>query len=478
MTKPMKRRWGRASLGGLALGGMLAGGLGLQNAGGSSHREAPLITEDPVVDATDTYAFVSPDDPDSVTLIANFIPLETPAGGPNFHRFGDDALYEINVDINADAIDDLRYQFRFSTKTMNPDTFLYNTGQVTSLDDPDLNVRQTYTVTELFADQSRTLAEGLMVPPANIGPRSTPDYEANLGSAGVHSIPTDFGDISVFAGPRKDPFFVDLGAVFDLAGLRPLNPAHLIPLEAADGVDTLAEYNTHSIAMKLPIAMIDSLKASYGVSDTNIGVYSSSYRRANRVFVNDGANPEHFGPWIEVSRLGMPLVNEVVVPLGSKDAFNTSFPINDSQFLPKVLDPEVANLIPVLYPGVEVPPAPRWDIAAIFLTGVEGLNMTPGGTPSEMIRLNYAVKPTVSDPNAQSRLGLLGGETDGFPNGRRLVDDVVDIELRALAGGTPFTPEFNIAPNNALTDGVDASNVPFLTTFPYVAPPLQGYETP
>jgi hypothetical protein len=476
MIRKIRRGWGRAALGGLALGGMLAAGLSLQTAGSSSHREAPLITEDPVVDNTDTYAFVSPDDPDSVTLVANWIPLEVPAGGPNFHRFGDDALYEINVDINGDAVDDLRYQWRFATKIMNPDTFLYNTGPVTSLDDGDLNVVQTYTVTELFADQSRVVAEGLAVPPANIGPRSTPDYETNLGSAGVATIPGEYGDIELFAGPRKDPFFVDLGSVFDLAGLRPLNEAHAIPLGAEEGRDSLAGYNVHTIAIKLPIAYIDHLKDLYAVSDSVIGVYSSTYRQSTRVLGSDGS-AYHDGGWVEVSRLGMPLVNEVVVPLGSKDAFNASYPINDAQFAPKVLDPEVAQLIPVLYPGVQVPPAPRNDIATIFLTGIPGLNQPDAVTPSEMIRLNYDIKPTTSDPNAQNRLGLLGGENDGFPNGRRLVDDVVDIELRALAGGTPFTPEFNIAPNNALTDGVDATNVPFLGQFPYVAPPLQGYES-
>ncbi|MEZ5235638.1 MAG: DUF4331 family protein [Acidimicrobiales bacterium] len=173
----------------------------------------------------------------------------------------------------------------------------------------------------------------------------------------------------------------------------------------------------------------------------------------------------------------MPLVNEVVVPLGSKDAFNASYPINDAQFAAKVLDPEVAQLIPVLYPGVTVPPAPRDDIATIFLTGIPGLNQPDQVTPSEMIRLNYAIAPSSSDPNAVNRLGLLGGEQDGFPNGRRLADDVVDIELQALAGATPFTPEFNIAPNNLLGDGVDASNVALLDRFPYVAPPLQGYES-
>jgi hypothetical protein len=173
----------------------------------------------------------------------------------------------------------------------------------------------------------------------------------------------------------------------------------------------------------------------------------------------------------------MPLVNEVVVPLGAKDLFNASEPDDDAQFAAGVADPEVARLIPVLYPGVTVPAAPRNDIATIFLTGIPDLNQPKNVQASEMIRVNYDIKPTQSDPNKQNRLGLLGGETDGFPNGRRLVDDVVDIELRALAGATPFTPDFNKAPNNQLGDGVDKSDIPFLTTFPYVASPIQGYES-
>jgi hypothetical protein len=449
----------------------------LQTTSASSHREAPLITEDPVADNTDTYAFVSPDAPDSVTVIGDWIPLEEPAGGPNFHRFGDDVLYDLNLDLDGDAKDDLVYEFRFKTQTMNPDTFLYNTGPVTSLDDPDLNVRQTYSVTQVFGGETTVLGEDLVVPPANIGPRSTPDYEANLGSQGVYSLPTADGDVKVFAGPRNDPFFVDLGSVFDLAGLRPLNEAHLIPLPNAPGVDNVAHYNTHAIAVQIPIALFDDFKSHFGIADTVVGVYSTTSRRATRVFGLDGSDPAHLGRWVQVSRLGMPLVNEVVVPLGMKDKFNASEPEDDARFGSFVLDPEPARLIPVLYPGVTVPPAPRNDIAAIFLTGIPGLNQPDNVQASELIRLNYALKPTSSDPNAQNRLGLLGGDNDGFPNGRRLADDVVDIELQALAGATPFTPDFNKAPNNLLGDGVDRDDTPYQGTFPYEAPPIQGYES-
>lgn len=480
-SRPRVRRRAVATAGVVTVGALLATGFGLQSAGGSSHREAPLITEDQVADNTDTYAFVSPDRPDSITVVANWIPFEEPAGGPNFYRFGDDVLYELNLDLDGDAHDDLVYQFRFKTTIANPDTFLYNTGPVTSLDDPDLNVRQTYTVTQVIDGNAAVLGSNLPVPPANIGPRSTPDYETSLGAAGVQTIGTDFGDIKVFAGPRKDPFFVDLGSIFDLGGLRPFNEAHLLKLPTEAGVDNVAKYNVHTISVQLPIALVDVYKqhARPGakVEDTVVGVYSTTYRRSVRVFGRDGSDLAHRGHWVQVSRLGMPLVNEVVVPLGSKDLFNASSPADDAQFAPAVLDPELARLIPVLYPGVNVPAAPRNDIASIFLTGIPGLNQPAKVTPSEMIRLNYAIKPTTVDPNQQNRLGLLGGENDGFPNGRRLVDDVVDIELRALAGATPFTPAFDVAPNNLLGDGVDRSSVPFMSTFPYVATPLQGYAS-
>ena len=444
--------------------GLTAAISGLTLADASSHREAPLITEDPVADNTDVYAFVAPDAPDAVTLVANWIPLEAPYGGPNFHKFGDDVLYTLRVDNNGDAVADVSYEFRFTTQVVNPNTFLYNTNQVTSLDDPDLNIRQTYSVTERRGRKATLIASGIPVAPANIGPRSTPNYEA-LADAAVRTLP---GGIKVFAGPRDDPFFVDLGSVFDLAGLRPLNNAHAIPLPPAAGVDGLKGFNTHTVVLQVP-------KAQLVQNDPVIGVWSATYRQQIRVMFKDGRKPLHNGLWTQVSRLGMPLVNEVVVPLARKDRFNASEPVDDFQFAAEVSDPELARLIPVLYPGVQVPPAPRNDdIVPIFLTGIPGINQPQNVRGSEMIRLNTSIAPTAF--GAQDRLGLLSGQMDGFPNGRRLVDDVADIELRALAGGTPFTPAFNVAPNNALTDGVDGNDVPFLTHFPYVALPHQGYE--
>jgi hypothetical protein len=453
--------------------GLLASLTALSPTRASSHREAPLISEDPVADNTDTYVWRSPDRPDTVTLVGNWIPLEEPAGGPNFNKFGDDVKYTLNVDNDGDAVDDIVYEFRFRTSVQNSNTFLYNTGPITSLDDPDFNIRQSYSVAKVENGRRTMVASGLATPPVNIGPRSTPNYEA-LAAAAVANLN---GGGKVFAGQRDDPFFVDLGSAFDLLGLRPLNQAHLIKRPTEKGVDGVGGFNTHSIVLQVPITELTrDHKPLSGPSDPDavIGVYAASERRQVRVLSSKGNQPSQFGKWVRVSRLGMPLVNEVVIPLGKKDRFNASDPADDAQFGKFVLDPEPARLIPVLYPGVKVPAAPRNDIATIFLTGIPGLNQPAKVTASEMIRLNMGIAPT---PFAQQNpLGLLAGQMDGFPNGRRLVDDTPDIELRALAGGTPFTPDFNKAPNNILTDGVQQNDKPFLSSFPYLATPHQGYD--
>jgi Domain of unknown function (DUF4331) len=453
--------------------GLLASLATLSPTRASSHREAPLISEDPLADNTDTYAFVSPDRPDTVTLVGNWIPLEEPAGGPNFNKFGDDVKYTLNIDNNGDAVDDIVYEFRFRTSVQNRNTFLYNTGPITSLNDPDFNIRQSYSIAKVENGHRHMVASGLATPPVNIGPRSTPNYEA-LAAAAVANLT---GGGKVFAGQRDDPFYVDLGSVFDLLGLRPFNQAHLIKQPTAKGVDGVGGFNTHSIVLQVPISeLTHDHKPLSGPKDPNavIGVYAASERRQVKVLSSKGDQPRTFGRWVRVSRLGMPLVNEVVIPLGKKDRFNASDPADDAQFGKFVLDPEPARLIPVLYPGVKVPAAPRNDIAAIFLTGIPGLNQPANVKPSEMIRLNMGIPPT---PLAkQDPLGLLAGQLDGFPNGRRLVDDVTDIELRALAGGTPFTPDFNKAPNNLLSDGVQANDKPFSASFPYLATPHQGYD--
>jgi hypothetical protein len=437
-----------------------------------------------LADTTDVYAFVSPDRPDTVTFIANWIPLEEPAGGPNFNKFGDDVRYRINIDNNGDASDDIIYEWRFTTRVLNSNTFLYNTGQITSLDDPDFNIRQSYSVAKIKGSNRQVLAEGLATPPVNIGPRSTPNYRA-LAQQAVYDLP---GGYKSFVGQRDDPFFVDLGSIFDLAGLRPLNPAHAIkpPNNSNRGVDGVGGYNTHTIALQVPITELTSDgQPARGLTDANpnsvIGVWSETERLASRTLSESEPFVRQSGDWINVSRLGHPLVNEVVIPLGMKDKFNASVPPNDAQFASFVLNPELAGLIPALYPGVTVPPNPRNDLVSVFLTGIPGLNQPPNVKPAELLRLNMAIPPVPlqrgDDPFArENHLGAVGGDFAGFPNGRRLADDVTDIELRAVAGGYLLTPDFNRSPNNILGDGVNENDRDFLDRFPYVGTPHQGYD--
>jgi hypothetical protein len=436
-----------------------------------------VISEDPVADNVDTYAFVSPDRPDTVTLIANYIPLEEPAGGPNFSKFGDDVLYALHVDNDGDADEDVTYEFRFKSEVRNGNTFLYNTGPITSLDDEDWNVRQTYTVTRVAGrGRGEVLGENLPTPPVNVGPRSTPDYPA-LASAAVSSLS---GGIKVFAGQRDDPFFVDLGSVFDLAGLRPFNSLHVLPLPEMPGVDGVGGFNTHTIAIQVPISQLTVF------GRPTIGVYASASRQSVTILERDGTRRTN-GRWQQVSRLANPLVNEVVIPLGEKDRWNVEDPKGDSQFVGRYTDPEVTRLENALYPVLDdAPETGRGDLVAVLLTGVPGLNFT-GTTQADLIRLNTSIAPS-GPVGTGNRLGALGGDLAGFPNGRRLEDDTPDIELRAFACGYgpvvgPIVESFgfcggnaNRSPNNLLGDGVDANETMFLTTFPYVATPHQGYE--
>ena len=347
-----------------------------------------------------------------------------------------------------------------------------STFPVESATDPDLNVFQTYTVTRIKNGRSTVLGRNLPVAPANVGPRSNPDYDPVTQTA-IQDIGRDH---KVFAGPRDDPFFVDLGSIFDLGGLRPFNAAHVIPLEAEDGVDGVAGYNTHSIVVQVPkdeLTRDGRMPGGPDDPDAVIGVWTTSERRSTRVLRPDGTMSSR-GPWVQVSRLGLPLVNEVMIPLRDKNRWNGSKPSNDGRFLEYVTDPELARLIPVLYPGVETPPAPRDDLVTVALTGIPDLNQPEDVVPSEQLRLNMAIPPT--PPAQQDRLGLLAGQLDGFPNGRRLGDDVTDILIRALAGGYVFTPDFDVAPNNQLGDGVDSNDLEFEEQFPYLATPHQGYQ--
>src|SRR5215470_17293078 len=459
----------------------------------SSHREAPEITKDPVADSTDVYAFVSPDRPDTVTLIANYIPLEGPAGGPNFYAFGDEVLYEIHVDNDADARADITYQFRFQTELANPDTFLYNTGPILSLDSPNWNSRQFCTVTRVTHGQARVLASGLACPPCNIGPLSTPHY-ANLAQGAVHDIP---GGIKVFAGQRAEGFYVDLGAVFDLGDLRPFEQLHAqygmnVFSSAAPGVNATAQLNVHSIAIQVPISQLLS-GGKHGPADQGsvIGVWTSASRQRVTLWDADRSRNVFSGPFHQVSRLANPLFNEVLIPLGLKDLWNTLPPSDDKRFADRVAHPELAALLPALYPGVFPNLAKlvkagtaRADLEAILLTGVPsgivtGFQNFTGPVQADMLRLNTAIPPSTNP----SQLGVLGGDLAGFPNGRRVFDDVVSIELRAIAGVTvplvdkTFTPD---AAASKVSDGLTASSVPsgYLPWFPYLGDPYSGFSTP
>lgn len=423
----------------------------------SSHREAPLLAQDPMADNTDVYAFVSPDLSDTVTLIANFIPFQKPDGGPNFYSFDPNVVYEIHIDNNGDAIEDITYQWRFTTEVRNPTTFLYNTGTVTSLDDPDLNIRQFYRLTRIDGPR-RTgtvteLSGRLPVPPPNIGPRSTPNYGALSG--GVQGLP---GNVHVFAGQRDEGFYVDLG-IFDLLGVG----AGLVE-------DSTAGFNVSTLAIRVPKSALARGGATpANASDPNaiIGVWSTASRFATRT-LSAGAQ-QHSGALVQVSRLGNPLVNEAVIDLARKDAFNGIEPTSDAVALDRVTDPEVPKLLKLIF-NVDSPAAPRNDLVTIFLTGIPGLNQPANVRGAEMLRLNMAIPPSAS-PN---RMGVLGGDVAGFPNGRRPGDDVLDIVLQAAAGATPLTPAFSRFPNNTLGDAVDRNDVPYLTSFPYLGIPHAG----
>jgi hypothetical protein len=451
----------------------------------SSHREAPGISKDPVADNTDTYAFVSPDAPDTVTIISNYVPLEAPFGGPNFFEFGDAVLYEIHIDNDADGVPEITYEFEFETRVANPNTFLYNTGQILSIDSANWNRKQFYSVTRVVNGERERLASGLACPPCNIGPASTPHYAA-LGDAAVHHLRT--GE-RVFAGQRLEGFYVDLGSIFDLGDLRPFQNLHIIPMPAAPGVDASHDFNVHSIALRVPKTMLtkDGSNPTDPASATAvIGVWAAASRRKAKVRDGDGDGQEHeSGPWVQVSRLGNPLINEVVIPMGKKDYWNSQRAQDDSQFAQYVAHPELARLLPVLYPGVFPNlaglTASRADLLAILMTGIPsgiipGFQNYTGATQADQLRLNMAIPPA-SNPNA---LGILGGDLAGFPNGRRVFDDVTSIELRAIAGATYPLVQPSYTPDGAaslLTDGLTTTSTRYQSRFPYLGVPAGGYQT-
>jgi hypothetical protein len=443
------------------LAALAAGALAVVSGSGSSHREAPMTSIDPTGDDTDVYAFTAPDAPGALTVVSNWIPFEDPAGGPNFYRFDDRAKYYVNVDNTGDGKPDVRYRFKFKTTVRNPDSFLYALPGVSSISDSKLNVVQTYTVTrESYRNgklvKAKKIASGLPVAPNNVGPKTIPDY-ASVANEAIKSLP---GGGKVFAGPVDDPFFVDLGTTFDAINIR--NGTG----NAGGGKDDLAGYNVHTIALQVPES--DVTRDSKSVGDASaanavVGVWSSTERQTISVRGKQTKVRE-----VQVSRLGNPLVNEVVIPLGKKDFFNATKPSDDlKNFGRYVLSPELAKVINILYPGLNVPETDRTDIVQALLTGIPGLTeIAAKAPPTDTLKINLGSAPAAS-PN---RFGVLAGDTQGFPNGRRLTDDVTDIELRVVGG-------FLKGNKLPLGDGVDQNDVAFRDTFPYVAAPHNGFDS-
>ena len=391
----------------------------------SSHREAPLISEDPTADNTDMYAFRSPDKPSTFTIVSNWIPGEDPAAGPNYYTFSQTARYNIYVDRNGDGRPDVTYTFRFKTPT-GP-YFLGNT-------------QQTWTATR----NGRPFATGT-TPIDNIGPRfngfvGVPHYEQAAEETIVHR-----GGVSIFAGQRDDPFFADVGAIFDLVAIRKAGTTG----NMGGGKDFLSGYNVHTIALQIPIAQVDT-------HSHVIGVWSSTDRQ------NVTVNGVLRRGWTQVSRLGNPLINEVVIPTGLKDYWNRTSPAHDAQFKKYYETPILAAVLNKLY-KLGVQETNRSDLVAVLGTGIPKVTFT-GATFADELRLNLSIPPT-AHPN---RMGVLGGDNAGFPNGRRLGDDVVDIEEQAVAG-------FLFGKKVPLGDGVNGNDTAYLSHFPYVATPWQGY---
>ena len=400
----------------------------------SSHREAPLIAQDPTADNTDLYAFVSPDKRSTATLIANWIPGEDPAAGPNYYTFSPTARYYIYADTNGDGRPDVTWRFHF-TNLPSP-LFLGNT-------------QQKYTVTKIAHGKAKIVGAGLLTPPDNIGPRSTPHY-AKLAAKGIHKLK---GGGTVFAGQRDDPFFADVGAIFDLVAIREGTGA------TGGGKDFLAGYAVHSIELQVPKSMLDN------GGNHVVGVWAATDRQQVKV-VKGKAHKR----WVQVSRLGNPLINEVVIPTVKKDYWNSTKPANDSQFEQYYTSPILAAVLNQLYPQFgPYTLTGRNDLVEVLLTGIPGVNQT-GSTLADELRLNLSIPPTA--PSKMKRLGVIAGDNAGYPNGRRLTDDVIDIDERVVAG-------WLIGHQLPLGDGVNRdSDSKLMKHFPYVAMPGSGYAEP
>jgi hypothetical protein len=450
---------------GALLAAIMASVLAVTIGAGSSHREAPLTSMDPTADDTDLYAFRAADAPDKLTIVANWIPFEDPAGGPNFYGLDPKAHYYINIDNTGDGRYDVRYEFKFRTTIGNKNSFLYARPGVASIDDAKLNVKQSYSVTrETYKNGKRTgektLASGLPVAPNNVGPKTIPDY-ASVAAQANRDLP---GGGKVFVGQADDPFYVDLGTAFDAINIRKDTG------NAGGGKDDLAGYNVHAFVLQVPFTDVTrdgQTVTSADAANAVVGVWSSTERQ-RLVVSGKGKKRKAKNKWVQVSRLGNPLVNEVVIPLGLKDKFNRTQPANDAKnFGAVVVKPELAAVMNILFPGLNVPEDDRTDIVEALLTGIPGLTqIAKDAPPTDTLKINLGVAPNAS-PN---RFGVLANDVQGFPNGRRLGDDVTDIALRVVGGYL----KGNKLP---LGDGVDQNDVAFRSAFPYVALPHDGFHS-
>jgi Domain of unknown function (DUF4331) len=435
----------------------------------SSHREAPGISLDPSADNTDVYAWTAPGAENAITIASNWIPGQVPANGPNFFRFDDRARYYNKIDNNGDGVVDIAYRFEFETKTRNPNSFLYAGPGTQDFADPKLNVLQTYDVVreEYNAKGERTsakkVARNLPVAPPNIGPKTFPNY-GNFVAQATRTLPDG---TKLFVGTRDEPFFVDLGATFDAINVR------MGTGNQGGGRDDLSGYWTSSIVMQVPERKVTRNGKSVSSADAKnavVGVWSTTERqRIDVTGASYKANKPHGSKWVQVSRLGNPLVNEVIIPLGQKDRFNRTTPDRDAELYGKfVTDPELAAVLNALF-GVNAPEHGRDDIVQAVLQGIPGLNQHKGkfaGTPVDTLKLNLGISPS-TDPD---RFGVIGGDLAGYPNGRRPIDDVVDIDLQVVAG-------FLKGNKVPLGDGVDQDDVGFQSQFPYLSNPASGFDS-
>jgi hypothetical protein len=452
----------------------------------SSHREAPLIAQDPTVDNTDLYAWVDGKSPSKVNIVLNYTPQADAAGGPNFWQFDPAARYAVHIDNDRDGHRDVSYYFTFKTTRKNPGSFLYNNGPVTSRTDTNLNIRQTYTIQRYENGVMKTLASGVPTVPINVGRRTNPPGTyAKMVSDGVKTI----NAAKFWAGQTDDPFFVDLGSIFDLAGLRPFNSLHVLPLANAAGVDALKSNNVLSIALQVPISSLTADHKSHAANEAKatVGIWAVAQRRKTTT-INANGSKTGSGPWVQVSRLGNPLINEAIIPVGLKDQWNRRDPYRDKDFEKYYLNPELAAVANTVYPALDnADTTGRTDLSLILLNGLPGVNST-GSVKADMLRLNTGIPPCTADPadddvGACRRLGAFyddAADLAAWPNGRRLTDDVTDIALRAVIQGYGDVLQglFGVkdrTPNKLVGDGVDKNDLPSRTSFPYSGIPSNGY---